>query len=314
MSFAEKCEMFGFKEAAESLKKEPEYVEMVSVETNEDGEPVFNFGRQRVVPTTTAIDGHYWLETDGVINDQTRALAVISQSPVWKGMLREDPNTFFCFEYLKDAAMEQRILTEELAKEQENWGGVEQWEQKILAICGNREEGGAVGAFDCFQNTSYEWLKGGKKGVRRFGLVGIASPKRQEIHWIFGHPDNKTYDDWLVKNGHTNKNIKHERRTRFQEHPRIVAELAKQVKAEMERKAAEKAAEDKRKAEEAERRAIEMVELEKVAQKAMDALLADLDAEDSKKANKKSKGKGKEWGGCEIDRKKANKKSNTKGK
>jgi hypothetical protein len=293
MSFAEKCEMFGFKEAAESLKKEPEYVEMVSVETNEDGEPVFNFGRQRVVPTTTAIDGHYWLETDGVINDQTRALAVLSQSPVWKGMLREDPNTFFCFEYLKDAAMEQRILTEELEKEQKNWGGVEQWEQKILAICGNREEGGAVGAFDCFQNTSYEWLKGGKKGVRRFGLVGIASPKRQEIHWIFGHPDNKTYDDWLVKNGHTNKHIAHERRTRFHEHPRIVAELAKKVKAEMERKAAEKAAEDKRKAEEAERRAVELVELEKAAQKAMDALLADLDAEDRKKANKKSKGKGK---------------------
>lgn len=312
MSFEEKCEAFGFAKAAEMIKNREEYVEMVSVETNEEGEPVFNFGCERVIPTTTAIDGHYWLETDGVINDQTRALAVIRQSPSWKSYLREDPNAFFCFEYLKDAAMEQRILTEELAKEQENWGGVEAWEKKILAICGNRGESSQFvqGAFDCFQNTSYEWLKGGKKGVRRFGLVGIASPRFQEIHWIFGHPDNKTYDEWLVKNGHTDKHIAHTRRTRFHEHPRIVAELAKQVKAEMERKAAEKAVEDKRKAVEAERRAIELVELEKVAQKAMDALLADLDLEDKKKANKKSKGK--EWGGCEIDRKKANRKSKGK--
>lgn len=155
------------------------------------------------------IDGHYWIERDGVMSDQSSMIRFIKESSGWASC--PDPNKFIVFEYI-NAEMEKKIIDKEVKRQQQEWGGEAEWERKIMALVSQRSEYGN----DCFTRSSYELLTGG--GVRRFGIVGVACPKMRRVYWFYGHPDNSTYEDFIVPNGDM-RGIKHTRETPFT--PRI---------------------------------------------------------------------------------------------
>jgi hypothetical protein len=276
MSFTEQVKQLGFKEAL--LEERKADTIMTSKVVRMGGQDVTVWQPTRMNAATEVIDGHYWVEKDGKKNDQSKAIMAVTNSEVWRNC--PDPHKFIHYEYLADREMEQRILTTELAKQKEQWGGEDEWRKKIVAIDTQR----TGRAFDCFTNSSHYHLVNG--GVRRFGMVGIASPSSGWIHWIFGHPENTKYEEWIVPlNGQEDKkeNIAHNRPTHFHSNPEAVAEWMRltavedRVKAAIQnRDAALKIAMDAK------------AELD--AAKAMERLMGDLDREDTKKkTNKKSK-------------------------
>jgi hypothetical protein len=102
--------------------------------------------------------------------------------------------------------------------------------------------------------------------------------KKGNIKWFFGHPDNK-YEDFEALEGKTN--IKNERTTHIDEHPYLREAKQRKIKAEQDRKKAQKEFEEKV-------RKHDLAKKEMKAQKAQDELFALLDKEDKQNSKKKN--------------------------
>tara|TARA_R110002126_G_scaffold100234_2_gene231673 strand:+ start:101 stop:1114 length:1014 start_codon:yes stop_codon:yes gene_type:complete len=274
MSFTEQVKQLGFKAALLEERKADTIITSEVVRIN--GRDVTVWQPTRMNAATEIIDGHYWVEKDGKKNDQSKAVMAVTNSQKW--MSCPDPHKFIHYEYLADSEMEQRVLTTELAKQKEQWGGEARWRKQIVAIDTQR----TGRAFDCFTNSSHYHLVNG--GVRRFGMVGIASPSTGWIHWIFGHPDNTKYEEWIVPLNENGKMEEaHTRPTPFHSTPTAVAEWMRLTAEEDKAKTAIKAKETALKVAMAAKAELD-------AAKAMDRLMMELDREDTKKkTNKKSK-------------------------
>jgi hypothetical protein len=232
----------------------------------------------------SAIDGHYWIESDeGDILYEESAMKNLFTTPAWKDGIRADPNCFVFYHRIANSALEQQIIETETAKQMENWGGKERHDDILRQVNTDKQYG-------CFQNALRNRLLHG--GNLRFGALGIASPKTRHVYWVFGHPDNKKYEEWIVPKRTEGASVfgdgpaAHTRLTAFVETPKIFIVLDKMMTMLREREA-----HARREGERA--KALEMMQKEQQAKAAEEALLALLDQEEKPKRKQTGKGKGK---------------------
>jgi hypothetical protein len=232
----------------------------------------------------SSIDGHYWIESDeGDILYEESAMKNIFKTPAWKNGIRADPNCFLFYNRIANSALEQQIIETETAKQMEKWGGKERHDTILRKVNTDKQYG-------CFQNALRNRLLHG--GNLRFGALGIASPRMREVYWVFGHPDNKKYEEWIVPKGKDEVSVfgdapvSHTRTTPFVETPTIFA-----VQDKLMTTLREKEAHVRREGERA--KALEMMQKEQQAKAAEEALLALLEQEEKPKRKQTGKGKGK---------------------
>jgi len=249
-----------------------ETIFVVNQVNQENGSKVIQLDQYNFVEGTRRIDGHYWIEDDnGEIIYEETARSQHREVRAFKDALQDDPDSFLFYHHI-DPILEQQIISDETKIQEKDWGGKEKHEM-LLKQRNN-------GAFQCFTSSLRNQLLHG--GNLRFGAIGIASPRDQDVYWLFGHPHNTEYEHWIVaKDPILEQQILiHDCCTMWRETPRIYDAYNKEVEAKRQDALLKQREKDRQDA-------LRWNKKEALAKKQAEELLALLDREDKKVGAKK---------------------------
>ena len=288
-----------------SLKEIEDKKRTMMVQTdhiNPDGSITKCFQQKNFSSSNDRIDGHFWLEDmNGNIISDGGFSSYQHRLPCFEDF---NPKTdFIVYQPVLCPKMEQEIIDRQITRIKKSWGrdaftdGINEdlfkasarqmWNEKARML----ERG-----FECLQYSICEHLYRTEKGEKcriRFGCAGVVYPKlnrRENVFWFFGHLDNTKVGEWIVKDavspdGTKEKTITHDRWCRLNEVPNAVKEM-------------ERRDEVKRLREEREKEIVKevMEKKQKLAEKALEELLAEdwvneKPVAPKKNKNKKKKGK-----------------------
>ena len=228
------------KETADK-EKTPMMVEYDQKNANGSTTKVFSQYNSKV--SNDRIDGHFWLEdmngniiSDGGLNSYKHKLPCFSDKAFY------NPDTdFLVYQPVPCPKMEQDIIDREVGRIRSNWGEelnqIVGWfedkrtaDERFKAIARQMWEKKAEmleRGFECLQYSICEHLYRTEKGEKcriRFGCAGVVRPVVDIVYWFFGHLDNTTVGEWIVRDavsldGKSEKQFIHDRNMRIRDVP-----------------------------------------------------------------------------------------------
>jgi hypothetical protein len=262
---------------------------------NPDGSITKMLSQRNFKTSNDRIDGHFWLEDmNGKIISDGGFSSYQHKLPWFKDGFNPEID-FVVYQPVPCPIMEQKIIDKQVSIIKNSWSkndllGFDESNFKATARQVWKEKDRMLEqGFQCLQYSICEHLYRTEKGEKcriRFGCAGVVDVLRDKVFWFFGHLDNTNIDEWIVENavssdGKGEKPPLHERKMRISEVPNALKVL--------------KEREIQQQVFNAIKETIRIEKAQKIADKALEELLADEDMATVKpiapKKNKKNKKK-----------------------